>query len=165
MYQISQDIYLVGINIFQVLNFKLSSLNLLVLLLIFKCEKEFILVKHRKQWNWQISEALKVAEGWNFVRSSQVYGELFSQQKTAKWSYGGHKFKPSRQNFPHSEVRNNNKSPGNGITESVKSCNLYQKGRILWYSKMICNLNWCGHYNMSKYIFKKGLTLLVDFFL
>jgi hypothetical protein len=29
------------------------------------------------------------------------------------------------------EVRNNNKSPGNGIAESVKSCNLHQKGTTL----------------------------------
>ena len=30
----------------------------------------------------------------------------------------------------HFEVRNNNKSPGNGITESV---NLHQKGSVFWF--------------------------------
>ena len=31
------------------------------------------------------------------------------------------------------EVKTITKSPGNGIAESVKSCNLHQKGRILWF--------------------------------
>ena len=31
------------------------------------------------------------------------------------------------------EVKTITKLPGNGIAESVKSCNLHQKGRILWF--------------------------------
>ena len=31
------------------------------------------------------------------------------------------------------EVKTITKSPENGIAESVKSCNLHQKGRILWF--------------------------------
>ena len=31
------------------------------------------------------------------------------------------------------EVKTITKSPGNGIAESVKSCNLHKKGRILWF--------------------------------
>ena len=38
---------------------------------------------------------------------------------------------PVARIFPHLEVENNNKSPGDEITESFKSCNLRQKGRFL----------------------------------
>ena len=31
------------------------------------------------------------------------------------------------------EVKTITKSPGNGFAESVKSCNLHKKGRILWF--------------------------------
>ena len=33
----------------------------------------------------------------------------------------------------HFDVKSNNKSLGNGIIETVKSCDLHQKGRILWF--------------------------------
>jgi len=37
------------------------------------------------------------------------------------------------QNFFLLEVKTITKSPGNGICESVKSCNLDKKGRIIWF--------------------------------
>ena len=39
---------------------------------------------------------------------------------------------PAAQYF-FKEVKTITKSPGNGIAESVKSCNLHQEGRILWF--------------------------------
>ena len=41
------------------------------------------------------------------------------------------KSSPVAKIFLHLKVRN--KSPINGFTKSVKSCNLHQKGRILWF--------------------------------
>jgi hypothetical protein len=43
---------------------------------------------------------------------------------------------PAARILPHLEGRKNNKLSGNGITESVKSSNLHQKGRIIWYSSL-----------------------------
>ena len=43
---------------------------------------------------------------------------------------------PAAQYFFLLEVKAITKSPENGIAESVKSCNLNQKGRILWFQSL-----------------------------